>query len=165
MIGLYATPNVDQEIRVLLSAAITSVTPARVHLYRRYFTSKNAFVENSMVDVDGKNQLRAAMVYRVENAPRDFRDMRRGRRISESRSYTYELLLYVGLSDADNTEKVLNDIIDALLPVLESDGFAESCAALGCTVEPATVSTIGHALWFDVLCNQAQLRITFTEFR
>jgi hypothetical protein len=163
-IGLGITPDVDIKIRAAVQNAIDRCADMRVHLYRRYFTSKALFTENSTVTTSDGQRVRAAMVYRTSNTVKDIREEKGGVRRANSRAYDYEVLLYVGLKDEENTEAVLNDIMDALMREFDGDTFLAELVALNCLPEPASVPTVGHALWFDVLCNQCQIRITITEY-
>lgn len=140
------------ENRTILPVLISICEAAgcgHVHNRRRWLPNEAAvrrelFAEENR-DGGPVNVLKAAFVRRVDHGPADNMELEEGGALRRGHSHTYEIELWRGHVDADDSWNTIQDTYEALADAFETDAVRYQLQAIGYACQPLEAQQMNDA--------------------
>ena len=147
----------DARIRPLIVAVLAAV-PAigQLHAYERAALDWNVFLAFFKATIAGVPQIRGWEVSR-KSCGEALEELGAGQGNTDQR-HGYVIRGYLGVSDKDNTEKIFNDLIDAIAAAFRNTRLADDLSH-----EYISAAIIEPRFFGSVLCHYTELTLTITE--
>lgn len=148
----------ESAIRAAIYAAVGGVSNVgKVYDYERWAATWPDFLALFKTTVSGTDQIRGWEVsYRGFSAERDsqFRQFKR-------HTHTFWVQGYMGVSDADETEKTFATLAHAVVSAIDSDSTLHSTVYK--FTGPVSMPICQTRMFSDVFCHYAQIVVTVQE--
>lgn len=143
----------EAAIRILLKAIIESVTDiGLVHDYRRMATTDKEFIDKFVTTIDNTRQVRGWQIYR-EGAAEDPH--------TTAAPHNYVIEGYMGIQDANATEKTFTALTEAIRTAVRSDTTLYNA---GYAHHPVQIPTQNELSFGGVLCHHAKMTLLIYDF-
>lgn len=147
----------DATIRPLIVAVLATVPDiGRLYAHERAAADWSVFLTFFKVAIAGVPQIRGWEVSR-KSCGEALEELGAGQGNTDQR-HGYVIRGYLGVSDKDNTEKIFNDLIDAI-----ADAFRNTRLADDLSHDYIRATIIESRFFSSVLCHYTELSLTVTE--
>lgn len=123
------------------------------------------FLDQFKTDIGGVEQIRGWMVSFAGYAPAPVIEAVNppgaGKQSLTARAHVFKAMGFMGLNDADATEKTFAALAESVVEALDDDDTLHGGTYLECS--PASIDFFGTLMLGGVLCNHAEIRLTVTE--
>ena len=153
-------------IRTAVYNAVNGVTDAgKVYDRERFSASWDTFLSQFKTTISGTDQIRGWTVsFAGYASPPEklFAGPPGAQSFVIARPYVFKVMGYMGLNDADATEKTFATLAEAVVAALDADSTLHDDSTY-LETSPASIDLFGTLLLGSVLCNHAEITIIVTE--